>query len=313
MKYACVDIGTNSVLLLIADIGTGLRDIVDIARTTRLGEGLKKEGMLRESAMHRTLDVLEDYGKIIHEQGVDNVFCIGTAALREAGNSDVFLEKVKNRAGFRARVLTGSEEAFYTYLSVRHDNTLNEDDFIVMDIGGGSTEIVNGEGKKFAGYVSLPVGAVKLTEIFIHNDPPAMGEIKSLRGFIRGILRLPFGGRGLKLIGVGGTVTTLAGNMLGLVTFDKSKIHGLIIHANEIQAWIDRQSRITVDRRQRQKGMESGRADIILQGVILLKEIMNYFGVRDIIVSTHGIRYGIIYESVYGNTGCEKGRVEGYR
>ena len=297
MNYASIDIGTNTVLMLIAGYDNGrLNDITDLAVITRLGQGLKQTGALSEAAMERTFSVLERYRDEALRYGVREIHCVGTAAMREASNGGAFVERVKEQLGISIRIISGKEEAYYTYLSLVHDDFPGAERFLVVDIGGGSTEIIAGDKARFDDFVSLPVGSVKLTEMFIKNDPPEEQEIMNLVSFLKKTIAVPFDGRGRTMVGTAGTVTNLAGIALGLDAYDKEKVHGSRVGIGEIEQAIARMRRMTVAERSRMKGMEPGREDILLQGIILMREIMAYFGAGELVVSANGVRYGVLYE-----------------
>jgi exopolyphosphatase / guanosine-5'-triphosphate,3'-diphosphate pyrophosphatase len=297
MKYASIDVGTNAVLLLIAEPDNGMSDILDISTITRLGEGLKEKGSLSDEAMTRTFNALEKYKKVMNENNVKEVLCVGTSALREAGNREVFLKTVREKLGLAVRVISERDEAYYTYLSVKNDELIKDKNFIIVDIGGGSSEIIKGSSQGIFDFISLPTGAVKLTEMFIKHDPPLHDELSSLVDHARDLLlKLPFDGYGSTLIGAGGTITNLAGIILGLEAFDKDIIHTSGITLEEISILIDLMKNMPVSERKSIKGMEIGREDIFLQGIMFLREIMVYFGFKNLIVSAKGVRYGVIYE-----------------
>ncbi|OPY79552.1 MAG: Guanosine-5'-triphosphate,3'-diphosphate pyrophosphatase [Syntrophorhabdus sp. PtaU1.Bin153] len=296
MKYAAIDVGTNTVLLLIVEIGKAFEEVLDIATITRLGEGLKATNRLSEAAMERTLATLRVYRDTAEKNQAQRIFCVGTAALREAGNSDVFLSRVRENVGLPVRVISARDEAYYTYLSVKHDLAWRGGDFLVIDIGGGSTEIIEGTHEGFGGFVSLPVGSVKLTEMFIRHDPPSPDEIRLVREHIRLLLDLPFAKRGGLLVGTAGTITTLTSIALGVGEYNKERVHGATLSLETINDVITRLAGLTVAERRDLPGMEKGREDILLQGIILLQEVMVHLGVTEVIVNANGVRYGLIYE-----------------
>ncbi|MCX5798048.1 MAG: Ppx/GppA phosphatase family protein [Proteobacteria bacterium] len=296
MKYAAIDIGTNTVLLLIVDVRKGLEDVLDISTITRLGEGLKEKGYLSQEAMTRTFSALYAYKGLIDKNKVLDVYCVGTSALREAKNSEVFLKLVKEKLGFAIQIISEREEAYYTYLSVKNDCSIKADDFIIVDIGGGSTEVIKGDKEKFIDFFSIPIGSVKLTEMFVKHDPPEEKEIESLVDFIQGSLSILFDGKNRQVIGTAGTITNLASIILGIESYDKGKIHGFHISYKDIENVISKLKCMATTERRRIKGMEKGREDIILQGIILMREIMSYFCAKELTVSANGVRYGVIFE-----------------
>jgi exopolyphosphatase / guanosine-5'-triphosphate,3'-diphosphate pyrophosphatase len=294
MKYAAIDVGTNTALLLIMERGGADREIIDCSTVTRLGEGLKEKGRLSDPAMERGLRTLTEYRSIIDCEGVDRIIAVGTSALREASNSAEFLKLVEEGAGIRIRVISEQEEAFFTYLSVRDDPLIPGQDLLIVDIGGGSTEIIKADRKVFGDFVSLPVGAVKLTEMFVRKDPPGKEELKALEDFAFRTLSLPFSGEEAVFVGTGGTATTLASLLLGFESYEKDRIHGLSVRREHVDVLIERMSGMTSRERRLMKGMEKGREDIILQGTIFLRALMHRLGFDTLVVSTKGVRYGVI-------------------
>jgi exopolyphosphatase/guanosine-5'-triphosphate,3'-diphosphate pyrophosphatase len=298
MKYAAIDVGTNTVLLLIVEIGKEFTEILDIATITRLGEGLKATNCLSETAMERTLATLRAYRDIAEKNQAQTILCVGTAALREAENSGVFLSCVLESVGLPVRVISARDEAYYTYLSVKRDLAAREGDFLVIDIGGGSTEIIEGSHDHFGGFVSLPVGSVKLTEMFVRHDPPSPDEIRLVREHVKLLLDMPFVKRGGLLVGTAGTVTTLASIALGAGGYNKERIHGAKLSIDTINNVVTRLAEMPVAERRVLPGMEKGREDILLQGIILLEEVMVHLCVTEVIVNANGVRYGLIYEQL---------------
>jgi exopolyphosphatase/guanosine-5'-triphosphate,3'-diphosphate pyrophosphatase len=296
MKYASINIGTNTVLLMIARINDRVEEIYDTAFITRLGEGLKQTGALSTEAMERTLNVLRHYMAIAEKSQVSEVFCVGTAALREARNRDIFLERARKQLSFDIRVISEREEAFYTYLSVHQNLSDKEGDVIIIDIGGGSTEIIFGGRENIIDYISLPVGSVKLTEMFIKHDPPLDNEISLLRDFIQFILKLPFKKNVQAVVGTAGTVTTLGSISKGLCEWDKKQIHGLRLTSKRIDEVAHHLLAKTISERSKLPGMEKGREDIIPQGIVLLQEIMRYFNAEVLIIDANGVRHGVLCE-----------------
>lgn len=292
-----MDIGTNTVLLLIVEGPDGFHDVLDLSTIVRLGEGLVNSGRLSGPAMSRTLDAMKRYAEIASSHHVEKIFCVGTASLREASNSGEFLEDVKNVLGFDVEIISTEREAYYTYLSVRDDRRVKRTKMVIVDIGGGSTEIISGGEKEFAGYVSMPVGSVKLTDAFITCDPPAMEELERAASLVKEELsRTPCLDDGSRLIGTGGTVTSIASIMMGLEGYDRDRVHGYSIGLTQLEELMTGLASRSSRQRKMMKGMETGREDIILQGALILREIMVHGGFKNCAVSVKGVRYGIIYE-----------------
>jgi exopolyphosphatase/guanosine-5'-triphosphate,3'-diphosphate pyrophosphatase len=312
MRYEAIDIGTNAVLLLVMEANGQLDELYDASTITRLGEEVLATGRLAGCAMERTVGALVHYRRVLDDYGVETVDCFGTAALREAANRDEFVEMAWRRAGIRVRVISEYEEAYYTYLSVKDDAQIRGEELLIVDIGGGSTEVSRGTRHGFLGYVSLPVGTVKLTERFISHDPPLAEEMENLSGFVREQVEaarqsladsahLGAAGKGLdnrSIVGMAGTVTTLAAMVLGLDAFDKKKVHGMVISLPLLREWRERLLRLTAGERKRLPGMEPGREDLIPQGIVLMEEIVAAFGGAQFTVSTAGARFGVLYAAL---------------
>ncbi len=299
MKYAAVDIGTNTILLAIAEWdheGKVFRDIVDMSTIVRLGEGLANSGRLSGPAMSRTMEGLRRYVHIMTSQGVERFSCVGTAALREAANSGEFLASVKDVFGFDVEVISARDEARYTYLSVRDDHSVRVPDMTIVDIGGGSTEVIGGTDRDFGGYVSLPMGSVRLTDAFVSHDPPVKEEMDRVVAYIREHLSPVACRDGSTLVGTGGTVTNIAAIVAGIGTYDKGIVHGFVIGLGQLRELISFLAGLTSDERRHVTGMEPGREDIIVQGAVILREIMEHGRFERVTVSAAGARYGVIYE-----------------
>ncbi len=296
MKCGAVDIGTNTILLLIVERDGGFRDVLDVSTIVRLGEGLANSGSLSPHAMSRTMDALKRYVDIAASQGVARLFCVGTAALREAANSEEFLASVREAFGFDVEIISARDEAYYTYLSVRDDEMVRCGKMTIVDIGGGSTEIIGGSEREFMGYVSLPMGSVRLTDAFITNDPPLGEEMDGIASYIKEKLFPVTYPEGSVLIGTGGTVTNIASMIIGIEEYDRERVHGFAVELPELKKLITSLRVLTSDRRKLIRGMEPGREDIIVQGALILKEIMEDGGFDRCIVSAAGVRYGVIYE-----------------
>jgi exopolyphosphatase/guanosine-5'-triphosphate,3'-diphosphate pyrophosphatase len=297
MKYASIDIGTNAVLLLIVD-QAALEEITDASTITRLGEGVLAHGRLSGEAMERTIRVLEGYRRIIDGYGARVTSCFGTSALRESENRDEFIRAAQQRAGLRVRVMSEREEAYYTYLSVKNDPQIEGERLVIIDIGGGSTEVTRGTRERFEGFISLPLGTVKLTEQFIRHDPPLVEELEAMTRFIRGQVGPKQAGDDRRVVGMAGTMTTLAAMILGLGRFEKGRIHGMEIALSTLHEWIERLAPMTKAARRALPGMEPGREDLLLQGMILMEQIVASLGAGGFAVSTYGARYGVIHEAL---------------
>lgn len=295
MRIGVIDIGTNSTLLLICDAeGEKLRAIREEAAVTRLGEGLEVSGRLKKEAMERTAKTVKRYLEICRRAGVEKAIAIGTSALREAENSGELVYMIGGM-GLKVRVISGEEEAFLSFLSVAMDEALGlRGRFAVVDVGGGSTEVMIGERGKMLFYRSFGMGIVKLAERFLRSDPPTEGEMAEMMSFIDSIWEIEAGGAS-SLVSIGGTGTTLAAMKLKLDRFDPQKVHGVELSYDEIRSILRRLSSIPSHLRAEMPGMEPGREVVIVSGTAILESLMRKLGVDRMLVSSKGVRYGVAY------------------
>lgn len=304
--YAGIDVGTNTVKMVIADLtGGGAKRIWEQSDNTRLGEGMLPHApRLREAAMRRTLDALENFVAVTREYGVVATACVGTAALRDAENREEFLHRTQERLGLHVDVIPGHEEARLSYLAVRRDPVWRDVPHLrVIDIGGGSTEIIQGEpySAEIAGRISINLGAVKLTERCLKSDPPTIAQLDAAnREVVAAMAEVevqqePSDGVQGALVGVGGTLTNLGAMALGNRT-DPEQLHGLILSADRLETQIEQLASLTIEARKNLPGLDSRRADIILGGAILLSQALSRLGAQSIQISTRGLRWGLLYD-----------------
>jgi exopolyphosphatase/guanosine-5'-triphosphate,3'-diphosphate pyrophosphatase len=313
MILAGIDIGTNTLRLLIAETGSAsLHEIHSDRRITRLGEQLDLTNQLSSLARERSLKALADFSEKIKKYTVDDIAAVGTSALRNAANSAEFIRDVYEETGLKINVISGREEARLTLLGVsRALSEMSLESAIVIDIGGGSTEIISGGMRSQPADVSLPLGAVYLTERFIQNDPPAEEELDLLREFIRAELRnVPFGvdtakGGGSVLAGTAGTITTLAAIDQKLPEYLPEKINGSVLTIGSIDQIVAKLRGTPLKERGAIPGLEPGREDIILAGAVITQEIMRRFGFAELRVSDWGLREGILFD-LYEQQGDRK-------
>ena len=297
---ATIDIGTNSVLLLIGEAGPDgvVRPVVDEARVTRLGQGLANSGLISDKAAERTIAAIEDYLGLCDKHNVRGIAAVGTATLRRAANAKDFLLVAERMLGLRVEVISAEREAELTYIASAHDFG---EGIVVIDIGGGSTEIISSPSGSRR-LVSIPIGSVSLTEGFLHTDPPSAEEIDSLRRHVRETLAemadpAAFArAHEAKLIATAGTATTLAAIHLGLEPYRPEEAHGKILAVTELRAIIDELKSKTVEQRKQIKGLIPERADVILAGAELLHEAMGQLGYTEVTVSDRGVKWGLFYE-----------------
>ncbi len=298
-KVASIDIGTNTILLLIAAVGgERLKPLYEAETVARLGEGVQKSSILSPDAMKRGIQVLAQYLEQCGRMGVRRVFAVGTSALREAKNSAEFLRRVEEKLSLKIEIVSGEEEAYLSFLSVARDLNSKES-ILVVDVGGGSTEFISGKGDQMTRWVSLPLGSVRLTEKFLASDPVQEEEWETMVKEIRRLLvKIPHPLEPFLMVAVAGTATTLAAVELGLKEFVPEKIHNFVLRqeASEKQLLLYRSK--TLHERKQIPGLPTARADVILAGGAILDEAMKELGHPSTLVSIHGVRYGVLYKKI---------------
>jgi exopolyphosphatase/guanosine-5'-triphosphate,3'-diphosphate pyrophosphatase len=298
-RIAAIDIGTNSVLLTIAEQHDGgVRILVDRATVTRLGERVDGTRRLSKDAIERTLRCLEGYAKDLAQHQVAQLDVVGTSALRDAQASSDFLDCAEGLLGTRPRVIDGNEEARLTSLGALSGLSFTGP-FVVVDIGGGSTELIvgsfDGTSLDLEHFISLDIGSVRLTERRITHDPPTPTELAALTSDVEIALQeVPFDLSKGTLIGVAGTVTTLCAIDLGLSPYDAKRVHGTTLELSSIEAHLSALSRIDRQQRSQIRGLEPSRADVIIAGAIIIERVLRLSGRNSLRVSDRGVRYGLL-------------------
>ena len=292
---AIIDIGTNSTLLLIAEITSdgNIQIIEDLATVTKLGEGLFDNGIISDIAAERTLKTLAAYQKLCIKHGAKQIITVGTAALRNAKNALDFCIIAKKELHLDIRIISGEKEANLTFDASTHDFGK---DICVIDIGGGSTEIISGDNS-----TSLPMGCVNLTECILKSDPVTKEETIRLRSTIRNTFNehdSQFTIHDSQLIATAGTATTLMAMKLKLDHYNRNAVHGKTLSKNWLQSTILKLESKSIEERKALAGLPKDRADVILAGAVILDETMHKLGYDDIRISDAGVRWGILYENI---------------
>lgn len=297
MIVGAIDIGTNTVLLLVAERRDGvLVPIVDRARIVRLGEGVDRARRLAPEAVQRTLGALEDYARELEAHGVDRVDAVGTSALRDAGGGQEFLDAAERVLGVRPRVIDGALEAELTFEGALSGLGL-EGPVSVFDVGGGSTEIIAGTAgprPELAAARSLDIGSVRLTERHVRSDPPSAEELRRVADDVEAALRdAPPLSPEARLVGVAGTVTTLAAVSLGLEPYDGARVHGLSLARDEVERVAALLASTPLAARRELPGLEPKRADVIVAGAEIVRRVLAWSGRPELVVSDRGVRWGV--------------------
>jgi exopolyphosphatase/guanosine-5'-triphosphate,3'-diphosphate pyrophosphatase len=294
---AGIDCGTNSTRVLVAD-ETG-RTVERLMRITRLGQGVDATGRLAEEAIARTVAVLEEYRKVLDQHGVERVRMTATSAARDASNRDDFFAAATAAVGVTPELLGGDEEARLSFQGATSDLDPDDGPFLVVDIGGGSTEFAVGSSGEPDGVLSTDIGCVRITEKFLHSDPPAPEELSQAFDVVRGHLDdvarvIPSVAEVRRFVGLAGTVTTMAAVELGLADYDRDRIHHFVLTraaAEDVFRTLATESR---RRRLFNPGLEEARADVIVGGAIIVTAIMRYFELSECLVSEADILDGLV-------------------
>ena len=293
-RVAVIDIGTNSTRLLVADVADGAVSQVERRSTvTRLGRGVDLSGHLSGEAIEDVCAAISGYVEVIEELGAETVDAIATSAVRDADNGSAFVAELRERFALSARVLAGEEEARSTYLGATSEAPPSEPT-LVVDIGGGSTELVVGHGSEVTFHDSLQAGVVRHSERHIASDPPTASELEALATDIRGLIETSVGTGVIATrgIAVAGTPTSLAAVELGLEPYDPARVHGHVLALPSIQRMLSQLASVPLAERVEIPGLHPDRAPTIVAGVVILVEVMRAFGLEEIGVSEHDILYG---------------------
>ncbi|HUB07666.1 MAG TPA: Ppx/GppA phosphatase family protein [Myxococcales bacterium] len=296
MRVAAIDVGTNSVLLTVAERqADGLAPALERAEITRLGRGVDASGRLSDDGIARTLEVLRDYAADARRLGAERIACVATSAARDAANGASFLEQVR-ALGLEPQIIGGEREAQLSFLAARRDFGRADEPLAVLDVGGGSTEITYGRGApEFR--TSLDVGSVRLFERLVRQDPPSHEERLAVRAAIDAALSsVPEPPRGAELVGVAGTLTTLATLVLGLPAYDAARVHGARLSLHQVSAWANRLWALPLAERRALPGLQPLRADVIPVGVLLVEAVLYRLRFPEVTVSDRGVRWGLLYE-----------------
>ncbi|GIV15515.1 MAG: exopolyphosphatase [Armatimonadota bacterium] len=294
---AAIDIGTNSILLTIAEVQQGeIRSLCEHSRITRLGESLNATGRLSEEPMQRSLHALRELLEEARRHQVDTIIAVGTEVLRKAQNASRFLQACE-QMGLSVEVISGEREAYLSYLSVAKDPLFQSECLTMLDVGGGSTEVSRGCAGVLQASHSYPIGAVCLTEAHLRSDPPTAEQIRALQDTVAQHLhnesRLA---EGEYLIGVGGTFVNLASLHAGYAEYRPERVHGATLTLAQMQSLADRLCALPLAQRRQLPGIEPDRAPVLHAGALIALTAMQCLHAQTLSVSMRGLRWGIVYE-----------------
>jgi exopolyphosphatase / guanosine-5'-triphosphate,3'-diphosphate pyrophosphatase len=302
-RLAAIDIGTNSIRCIIVEVENSgkYRVLDDEKATVRLGEGITRDGAISGAAWQRAIDALSRMKKIIDGYGVLGVETVATSAVRRAANGELFVKAVADSVGLRIEIISGEEEAELAALSALHNFDMEGTRYAMIDIGGGSVEIVTALGNHIEEIYSLELGAVTLTENFVTTDPLRQGEYRSLRRHVRKTLKAAIAAEDLPvhcLLGSGGTMTSIAAMVMAMRKEGYGSIHGYEVLRSEVVHLLAMLLRKDLKERRAVPGLNPDRADIIVAGVIVVDELMELFQVNLLKVNERGIREGLILKGL---------------
>ena len=299
MRYAILDVGTNSVKLLVADYrDQEIEPLLELGEITRLGQNVSRTGRLMPEAIERTAQVVDRFLQQARRFEPGIFLAYGTSALRDASNRDLFLQRFRDVAGFDCQVVSGEEEAELIFLGATSLATMRGREAIVFDIGGGSVEFIRGKAKEIQFQISVDCGAVRMTEMFLKSDPPAKAELAALVTHVLDRLRSDastlHAPPSTLLVGTGGTIHCLASMELKLERPEANRLEGHRFTRLSLAGFRDWLSVMPLSQRKQIRGLPSGRADIIVAGAWILVAGLTALGREEITVSARNLRYGAI-------------------
>ncbi|MEE3128635.1 MAG: Ppx/GppA phosphatase family protein [Actinomycetota bacterium] len=295
VRVAAIDCGTNTIKLLVLDEDGA--DLEREMRIVRLGQGVDRTGRLAEEALERTFAAVEEYAALIARHGVDRIRFCATSATRDAANAEDFAAGVRARLGVAPEVVSGDEEAALAWSGATRGLPGLAGPVVVLDIGGGSTELVLGSGSTPDAAHSMDIGSVRMTERHLRSDPPSTDEVAACLADVESALdACPVDpGAAVTLVGVAGTVTTLAAGVIGLSAYDRSATHGARLPVAQVHALCDRLVGSTAEERAQMAWLHPGRADVIAAGALVLSRVLARSRVSELVVSEADILDGIAW------------------
>ena len=296
MPVATIDIGTNTVLLLVASRGERgqLVALQEEAEITRLGQGVDRTRQLAPEAVERTRNTLLRYAKIIRAHGCSAVDVVGTSAMRDAGGSEAIRDLVQQELGVPARVISGDEEARLTFRGALSGLTVPEGPIAVYDIGGGSTEIVLGDGEAIAFATSVDIGSVRLTERAMPSDPPTAAELVAAeQAAEQAFSHVPSLATSHAPIGIAGTMTTLAAIAMKMKDYDGARVHGSVLTLARLREITAELAQLPLAERRDVTGLEPKRADVIVAGGLIAIAVLEKLGKTEALISDRGVRWSL--------------------
>jgi exopolyphosphatase/guanosine-5'-triphosphate,3'-diphosphate pyrophosphatase len=307
VRRAVIDVGTNSVKLLVADVsGREVQPVLEESRQTRLGKGFYESNRLQPEAIACTAEAVWEFAEIARETNSSSVRVIATSAARDSINPTDLTKSIERASGLKTEIITGAREAEWAFQGVATDLELAKTPLLLLDVGGGSTEFILGHGKKKSFAHSFPLGTVRLLEKFPHSDPPTKSEFNSCRDWLKNFLHFEVRPQlepalknetgEIRLVGTGGTTSILARLEKKLDRFDREKIERAVLSFEQVVAHRKNLWKLPLAERKEIPGLPKLRADVILTGVLIYEAVMAEFDFKELRVSTRGLRFAAVMD-----------------
>lgn len=311
LRRAVIDVGTNSVKLLVADVfGREVRPVWEESKQTRLGRGFYETRQLQPEPLTKTARAVARFVAAAREQQAVSIRIIATSAARDALNASELIAALEQSSGLKVEIISGEQEAIWAFEGVTTEVELAREPLLIMDVGGGSTEFILGRGRQPFFQESFPIGTVRLLEKFPQSDPPAPAEFFACRDWLRNFLSvnvLPklrpvidshfseeFSRGAIQLVGTGGTTSILARIEAGMTDFDRARIEATSFSRERVQAQVERLWNLPLAERKQIVGLPPKRADVILTGALIFQTVLEQFGFAKLQVSTRGLRFAAV-------------------
>jgi len=302
MKLAAFDVGTNTVLMVAVEVGADHRPrvFVELGRITRLGRGVDRTGALDPETSANTLAAIEEFAQCARDLGVRPFYAVATSALRDARDGAAFISTVRERVGVELRVISGEEEAALSHLAVMRGLAIDpRAKLLIVDVGGGSTELIRAEPGRPLDLVSLQLGSVRLSERIVRSDPPTTDEVTKLRQTIdEALAAAAWDFCPDAVVGIAGTVTTICAVSEALDADRLGTTHGHTVSLSDVKRVRKLFGSMPLVERLKLRGLAEGRADVIFAGTMILERVLERFGAAAVTVGDQGVRWGLIWKAV---------------
>ncbi len=299
-RNAVIDIGTNSIKLYVAELGPdgSLATVIDKNNIARLGEGMDEERTLQQEAIRRNAEAVAEFADLAKSNGAGEIVAVGTMALRTAKNAKDFIDAVRDLSGIEVRVIPGEEEAEFAYLAVLSGIGASVERLAVCDVGGGSTEFIFGGQAGIDRRFSINLGAVKVSADYLSSDPPSSKEVEDAISYVLDVLKengvndnMPVD----KLVGIGGTITSMGAVKFKMEKYDPDVIQGSILTRDDVDRLIALFRSVPLDERRNIVGLQPKRAEVIIGGACIVRGIMESLGTDELTMSDRGLRHGLMF------------------